>query len=470
MSVVVHRFGPFELDPSRRQFSRAKETIRLSTPQFKVLLCLVLHANTIVPKDTLIDEGWGGAAITENSLEKVISYLRKVIDEAGVDATYIETVPHQGYRLHAQVQQARRDGSDAALDVQLAPYLKLLQGQMGLETLDVDEVHRARLMYQEVLSEVPDDPRAHLGMGLACGLLFEATRLDPQPDIASLDLAVRHARAACASPPVSGEALSALSYVTCLSGDRKYAAAAARKAMDLDPEDWRRALLGAHVSWGEERLRCARRVLTLCPGLALAHWHRVTVFIARGADEAAFEELRLGCAAQDAQPKERAPFRAVGLHLLHGLLLAALGRFDEAIAALQRELTWAGSGQLYARETAANTLYAIGALALRQRKRREAEAAFTRALTMMPLHVSATAALHGKVPSVVTGMDAAIGESIILELRNRHADAAHVYYEGLSKAPPGPAGYLLPVEPILNARARREIWAEVLALVRVRAT
>src|SRR5436309_486084 len=81
----------------------------------------------------------------------------------------------------------------------------------------------------------------------------------------------------------------------------------------------------AFVSWGEERLRAAHRVLTLCPGLALAYWFAATVFVARQAFDAALVELRAGCASQDAQRRETGRFNAVGLHLLHGLVLAAQG-------------------------------------------------------------------------------------------------------------------------------------------------
>ena len=64
---LVFRFGRFELDPLSRQLLHGKQPVRLSTPQFKVLHCLVVHANSIVAKDTLIDEAWERAAITDNS-------------------------------------------------------------------------------------------------------------------------------------------------------------------------------------------------------------------------------------------------------------------------------------------------------------------------------------------------------------------------------------------------------------------
>ena len=173
---------------------------------------------------------------------------------------------------------------------------------------------------------------AHLGLASACALAFESTRVDIAPDMAALALAVRHARQGCERAPSSADAWSTLAFALCLSGETRDAGAAAAKALALDPLDWRHALRLSYVSWGEDRLRAARRVLALCPGFALAHWLMATVFIARHAFDPALELLHDGCAAQDAQAKSTGGFPAVGLHLLRGLALAATGAVDEARA------------------------------------------------------------------------------------------------------------------------------------------
>ena len=465
----LYRFGPFELDPLSRLLRHGNEPVRLSTPQFKVLHRLVVHAGSVVSKETLIDEAWGRAAITENSLEKAISDLRKVLRGGGSEEIWIETVPHQGYRLHAQVQQVRRGGPDAPYEVQLAPYLNFVRGQRAIDTLDRDEIHRAQCALEEVLRDAPEHTLAKLELAMACGLAFDASLADAEPDAASLERGLRYVREVHAQPPVSGEAWSVLSYLLYLNGDGEEAAAASHRAGQLEPREFRHALREAYVTWGASRLRAADRLLTLFPGLAVGHWFRATVYIARSTFDLAFDELRCGCAAQDAQPKG-AGFPAVGLHFLHGLVLAAHGRLDEAMAALKRELSWADSGQLYARTCAANTGYALGALLRRQRKSHEAEAAFTSALTIAPHHVSATAALRGEVPISAGPMEAAVGQAIMLVHRQRHADAARVYREAVASAPRASAGSLLPVEPTLNPHAQRDVWGDVLTMLRLRAS
>src|SRR5205085_4085895 len=112
------------------------------------------------------------------------------------------------------------------------------------------------------------------------------------------------------------------------------------------------------------------------PRLALAHWLKATVFIARGAFDTALAQLRDGCAAQDDQRPAAAAYPAVGLHLLRGLVLAAQNRLEEADAAFEAELAVRDGGHLHWQECAANAWYARGAVRLRQRDFTGAAAAF----------------------------------------------------------------------------------------------
>src|SRR5262245_52631840 len=89
--------------------------------------------------------------------------------------------------------------------------------------------------------------------------------------------------------------------------DSPHALAAARKAVAIDPKEWRHHLSLAFVSGGAERLHAAHRALAMCPDLTLAHWLAATVFMARELFDAALEHIRAGCAGQDAQPPAAVP-------------------------------------------------------------------------------------------------------------------------------------------------------------------
>src|SRR3977135_3350672 len=68
-----------------------------------------------------------------------------------------------------------------------------------------------------------------------------------------------------------------------------------------------------------------------------------------------------------------------------------------------------------------------------------------------------------------SAVDAAIVKAAVLALQRRHRDAAQLCGEALSLADSGPAGWLLPVDPLIYAAAHPDEWANVFALLRHRA-
>jgi DNA-binding winged helix-turn-helix (wHTH) protein/Tfp pilus assembly protein PilF len=468
----LYRFGPFELDSTRRRLVRDGEPVLLSDRHVEILLLLAANAPRVISKDELIEAAWKDVAVADNSIEQAISSLRKTLGTQPDGGPYIETLARRGYRFGAAVERGKPRQSDASLDVLLAPYRAFVEGRAALETLDREAVTRARDAFEQALRAEPDYPAAHIGMANACILAFESTRADATLDAMALQQAGHHAREGCRLDASSGEAWSTLAFVLHRSGDAPEAIAAARKAVMLDPDNWRHYLRLAFVSWGEERLRAAHRVLTLCPGLALPYWFAATVFVARQAFEAALDELRAGCASQDAQRTDTGRFKAVGLHLLHGLVLAAQGSDEGALEQFARELDFEPEGQLYARECCANTWYSIGAIHLRRGRGDDARTAFQQALARVPGHPLAAVALDAPPPKASNNnsADGAIVMGAALALQGRHDEAARVCADALARAEPGPAGWMLPVEPLLQPLAHPDLWGRTLAILRDRAT
>jgi DNA-binding winged helix-turn-helix (wHTH) protein len=469
---AVHRFGPFELDPATGRVFHGPRRVRLSDPHARILVRMAANAGKVFSREALLEIGWPKVAVTPNSAEQAIRRIRKALGDPG--DRYIETVPGRGYRFIARIDHGERPIDDAPADANLVPFLAFEQGRVDVSTLILNRIRRARDRFRRALDDQPDYAPAHVGLANACALIFEATTLDAVCDVDALREALAHARRGTELAPSSGDAWSTLAFALYLNGDDREAIAAARKAIAHEPDDWRHYVRLAYVSWGEERLRAARTVLTLRPGLALACWLIATVFIARGAFAAALAVVREGCAAQDAQSPENAAYPAVGLHLLHALILAEQGRLDEALSQLECELA-CRSGQLYARECAANCWYARGAILRRQRRHQEADTAFAHAREIAPGHVFAAAAMRQELSSIPGRRDprfadAAIAAAARLACDGRHADAARACCDALAAASSPRAGWILPVEPLLNPSAHPDIWAGVLATVCDRAT
>ena len=169
---------------------------------------------------------------------------------------------------------------------------------------------------------------------------------------------------------------------------------------------------------------------------------------------------------------------AVALHWLLGLVLLARGDEDAALAEFERELAAEPSGHLYARECCANTWYAIGALRLRQRRedggaaarsRRRSSACRTTASSLMVLTSQSLSRLaaQGLSPSGARKRAHSTSSSVAaIARRTRCGEAASRRPDrrcGAAPAPPGNAGWLLPVEPLLNVSSNPDVWLSVLS-------
>jgi tetratricopeptide (TPR) repeat protein len=423
---------------------------------------LLATAGETVTKDALIAAAWD-VAVTDNSLEQVISSLRRALGERDPGAPWIETVPRRGYRFTGDVRKRVGRESDDALDALLAPHRAFIEGRAALESLDAGRLDAARRAFEEAVKVAPDLAAGHIGVANARVMQFETSRALPNPDRAALEVALRHAREACRLDPRSSEAWATLGLILDRSGGGVDAMAAARRAVTLDPGNWRHYFRLSTIAWGEERLGAAHRALALLPGLPLAHWMAATVHVARQTQDAALRELEAGLAAGPADADTPAsPFRPVALHWLQGLIALSRGDMNAATAAFEAEIAGAESGHLYARESAANAWYALGAARRRQQRPADAAAAFEHALRLVPGHPMAEACL-GRPAATISAQLAQ------LVIQGATAQAAALVSRALAAAEPGSTLWFLPVEPLLAVYDAPDLWAPALRRLRARA-
>ena len=473
-----YSFGDFVVDADARRLTKGGASLSLPDRHFGVLVELLSRQGAVVSKDVLIEAVWQDVAVTDNSLEQAVSALRRALGAGPDGQPFIQTVPRQGYRFTGVVTKSVARASDDDLEDLLAPHRAWIEGRAALETLARDQILRARQVFEGVLERAADHAPAHIGLANACVMQFEMTRTDERPDVAALEAATRHSREACRLAPEYGEAWATLGFVLDRTGQHVDALASSRRAVTLEPDNWRHHFRLAYVGWGEERLRAARRTLALLPGFALAHWLIASVHVARQALDEAERELAIGIASQSGEAVGHARFSAVALHWLRGLIYLARGDRDAALAALERELASEESGHLYGRECCANTWYAIGSLRLREGDRAAAGHAFQQALARVAVHPLARLGLamlgdsaSVSVPADIRpeSVDAAIGRAAGLVLAGKHAEAATLVDKILVAAPAGNAGWLLPIEPLLQVSAHPDTWASALARLRSRA-
>lgn len=107
----IYHFGPFQLDARKRVLRKDGALVPLTPKIFETLRVLVEHSGHQVSKDELMREVWGQTIVEETNLTANISHLRKALGENKKDPQYIVTIPGEGYRFVADVQEIVREGA-----------------------------------------------------------------------------------------------------------------------------------------------------------------------------------------------------------------------------------------------------------------------------------------------------------------------------------------------------------------------
>lgn len=113
----IVRFRDYVLDIPLRQLRRADEDIVLQPKAFNTLVFLARNADRVVSKDELMDEIWAGTVVTENAIARVISTLRKALDDKTRPERVIRAVPRVGYQFIAPILREDTDTDSRALAI-----------------------------------------------------------------------------------------------------------------------------------------------------------------------------------------------------------------------------------------------------------------------------------------------------------------------------------------------------------------
>jgi Tol biopolymer transport system component/DNA-binding winged helix-turn-helix (wHTH) protein len=95
--------GPFLVRPDRNQLEIENRKISLEPRLMQVLVYLASHQDEIVQRQQLKDAVWQDALMGEDSLNRAISDLRRVLQDDSATPRCIETIRKVGYRLVAPV-------------------------------------------------------------------------------------------------------------------------------------------------------------------------------------------------------------------------------------------------------------------------------------------------------------------------------------------------------------------------------
>jgi tetratricopeptide (TPR) repeat protein len=464
---------------------RGDTRVDLSPRLVEILGYLAARPGETVPKDVLLDRFWPDVHVTENTVDRAMTRIRKAVEENPAQPKFIQTVARRGYRFIGPVDDGGGPPQADALEL-------WMKGRGSLEALDAGQLQDATEMFERLLAANPGYASAHAAIANAYFLQYELTRPDPSPNRELLQRAIAHAQRACAGDPASGEAWATLGFVLTAAGDVDRARTAARRATVLQPDSWRHHFRHAMACWGQERLDAVDRTLSFKPGFAPAIFVKAMVFVARQAYAAAEEVAARGAAQQSLDAVQSVALPSFGLHWLVGLLQLRRGAVAEALESFGREIDHSRRSHIYSREYRVNALVGEGYAHMTAGRPEAALSSFSQALDTAPHNGRALLGLQcasraGGRPLEADTLEPRVQASLAeLQHAGRLADAGllqasmyaaradasaacAVLLRALQHAPPGQCGWSIPIEPALAPLRDCPAAAAVLTLLSSRA-
>lgn len=108
MTVVIYRFGPFDLDTRAGELRRNGERVPVTPKVFQLLLLLVQNAGRLIPKSEILDKVWDSTHVEEGSVTRTVTRLRSALNDNPSRPQYVRTEARRGYRFLAAVQRVAR--------------------------------------------------------------------------------------------------------------------------------------------------------------------------------------------------------------------------------------------------------------------------------------------------------------------------------------------------------------------------
>ena len=99
------RFGPFELDSGTFKLLRDGEALSIEPKGIDLLRLLLERAPRVVEKPEIFSIVWKDVAVTDNALTRLVTQIRKALEDDPKTPRYIETIATRGYRFVADVHR-----------------------------------------------------------------------------------------------------------------------------------------------------------------------------------------------------------------------------------------------------------------------------------------------------------------------------------------------------------------------------
>jgi len=99
-AATTIKIGPFELDPSKYQFTKNNEPVQLTTIEFSLMKLLMQNTGHVLKRDDILRSVWGEEiCVTPRTVDTHIANLRRKIEDDPEQSHWITGVRGAGYKF-----------------------------------------------------------------------------------------------------------------------------------------------------------------------------------------------------------------------------------------------------------------------------------------------------------------------------------------------------------------------------------
>lgn len=102
---VVLEVNGVEIDVAAGSLTRGGEQLHLRARALQVLVYLIERRERLVPRDELLSQFWGDAAVTDDAVAQCVADIRRAFGDSSRESRIIKTVPKLGFRFVAPVHE-----------------------------------------------------------------------------------------------------------------------------------------------------------------------------------------------------------------------------------------------------------------------------------------------------------------------------------------------------------------------------
>ena len=114
----IRRFGPFELDLDAGEVRQDGRRLKLQPQPFKLLVLLTRRPGSLITREEIRSELWpeGTFVDFDQSVNFAVKQIRDAFGDSASQPVFLETVPRQGYRFVAPVDNGSPPPTSSAVE------------------------------------------------------------------------------------------------------------------------------------------------------------------------------------------------------------------------------------------------------------------------------------------------------------------------------------------------------------------